>query len=145
MASRGADEIASFLLRYFQQNHEEEKRHLIAYLYSCGGQNKNSMIVSLWLYLILIGRFDHIEHKFLLPGHTYLPVDSDFGVNEKKKKTTQHVYTSSDWCILVAGSRRKNLLLWWKWHVKTSSTSQSLKSAFSIKSHSIKAKSPSKR
>ena len=108
MASRGADEIASCLLKYFQLNRVEDKRHLIAYSDSCGGQNKNSTIVSLWLYLILIGRFDRIEHKFLLPGHTYLPVDSDFGVIEKRKKITQHVYTPSDWCTVVRSSRKKN-------------------------------------
>ena len=93
MASRGADEIASCLLRYFQLNREEEKRHLIAYSDSCGGQNKNSTIVSLWLYLILIGRFDCIEHKFLLSGHTYLPVDPDFGVIEKEEENhSAHVH-----------------------------------------------------
>ena len=59
---------------------------------SCGGQNKNSMIVSLWLYLILIGQFDRIEHKFLLPGHTYLPVDSDFGVIEKRINHSARVH-----------------------------------------------------
>ena len=107
MASRGADEIASCLLKYFRLNIEEGQRHLIAYSDSCSGQNKNSTIVSLWLYLILIGHFDRIEHKFLLPGHTYLPVDSDFGVIEKKKRTTQHVYTLSDWCALVASARRQ--------------------------------------
>ena len=86
MASRGADEIASCLLKYFQLNSEEEQRHFIAYSDSCSGQNKNSTIVLLWLYLILIGRFDRIEHKFLLPGHTYMPVDSDFGGYRKEEE-----------------------------------------------------------
>ena len=57
VAGRGASEIGSCLLRFFDSVQITEK-HLITYSDSCGGQNKNRHIVALWWYLIKQGKFD---------------------------------------------------------------------------------------
>ena len=43
-----------------------------------------------------------VEHKFPMPGHTFLPCDRDFGVIEKKKRETAAVYNPEGWLTLVA-------------------------------------------
>ena len=37
-----------------------------------GVQNENFYIVCFWVYTILKGYFNFVDHKFLTPGHTYL-------------------------------------------------------------------------
>jgi hypothetical protein len=54
------------------------------------------------------GWFEEIERKFLVPGHTFLPCDADFGVIEKLKTKTQVVYTPGQWAELIKRSRMKN-------------------------------------
>ncbi|PSN58176.1 hypothetical protein C0J52_01032 [Blattella germanica] len=58
--------------------------------------------------LVMSGMFDSIEHYYLVPGHTFLPSDSDFGVIEKKIRKTDYVFTPEDWYRLVQNSRVKN-------------------------------------
>ena len=45
------------------------------------------------------------DHKFLvrsqISGHSYMEYDQDFGVIEKSKKRTQHVFVSNDWVNIV--------------------------------------------
>ena len=82
-AGKGSNEIASCLLRHFQST-PTRARHLIAWSDSCGGQNKNYTTVAFWWYVIESGKFDTIEHKFPKPGHTFMPIYSDFGKIETK-------------------------------------------------------------
>jgi len=42
---------------------------LIAWSYSCAGQNKNFTIVCLWQLLILMKKYDAVDHKFPEPEH----------------------------------------------------------------------------
>lgn len=108
VASRGSDEIASCLLKAVPLIEEGAKeKKLIVYSDSCVGQNKNFAIMGLWLYMIDCGWFEEIEHKFLVPGHTFLPCDADFGVIEKLKRKTQVVYTPEQWAHLIRKSRTK--------------------------------------
>ena len=51
--------------------------------------------------------FMTVEHKFPLPGHTFLPCDRDFGVIEKKKRKTVAVYNPEGWFTLVEKARVK--------------------------------------
>lgn len=71
VASRGADEVASCVLKALDMVKEERHQRLIIYSDSCVGQNKNYIILGLWLYLLDKICFDVVEHKFLLPGHTF--------------------------------------------------------------------------
>ena len=108
-ASRGSQDIASCLMSYFKNKSHilEDKKKLIAWSDSCGGQNKNKNIVAFWYYLVHnIGLFDEIEHKFPLPGHTFLHCDRDFGVIEKKKRSTPAIYTPDQWADLIKDAKR---------------------------------------
>ncbi|KAJ4447761.1 hypothetical protein ANN_09769 [Periplaneta americana] len=84
-AGRGADEIGSCLLQVIPKIKGNMKK-LIAYSDSCVGQNKNFPIMCVWIYMIEMGWFESIEHRFLVPGHIYLPCDADFGIIEKLKR-----------------------------------------------------------
>ena len=103
VARRGSDEIASCLWNYFQSL-PITRQHVIAYSDLCGGQNKKFYIVCFWIYLLLKGDSETIDHKFLTPVHTYLPSDRDFGLIQKKKKESE-IYIPAQWFNLVEGTR----------------------------------------
>ncbi|CAH2207420.1 jg21599, partial [Pararge aegeria aegeria] len=85
ITGRGGNEIASCVLKVFSSGATNKKK-LIMWSDNCAGQNKNRMIILLWIYLIKLGIFDEIEHKFLITGHSYLNCDRDFALIEKRKK-----------------------------------------------------------
>lgn len=70
IASRGACEIGSCVLKVL----------LTTQMVENSGQNKNMVVFTLYNILVHIGKFDEIIHSFLVPGHTFMPSDSDFGV-----------------------------------------------------------------
>lgn len=78
-AGRGPDEIAS-CLRQHVSSRVKDTRYLICYSDSCF---KNFLVMCLWNTLINEKKFDRIDHKFLVRGHTYLPNDRDFGQIQK--------------------------------------------------------------
>ena len=59
-------------------------KKLTCYSDSCFGQNKNFEMICFWNHQALT-RFEQIDHKFLVRGHTYLPNDRDFAHIEKRK------------------------------------------------------------
>jgi len=63
VAGRGSNEIGSCLLKCFELADMAAKT-LVVFSDNCSGQNKNYNIMSLWLYLIDIGRFTEIRHCF---------------------------------------------------------------------------------
>ena len=103
IAGRGSDEIVSCLLEYFSQARPSIKK-LICYSDSCSGQNKNSLMICVWTWLIFRGLFTRIDHTFLVRGHTYLPCDRDFAQIEKKKGS-EMIYLPNDWEKLIKGAR----------------------------------------
>ena len=103
IAGRGSGEIASCVLEYFSQTQPTTK-HLICYSDSCFGQNKNTLMICLWTWLVFHGMFTRIDHKFLVRGHTYLPCDRDFAQIEKKKGS-EVVYLPDDWEKIIKSAR----------------------------------------
>jgi len=51
VASRGAEEIGSCLLKYCSEKAEAGVRVINAYSDACGGQNRNYKIVLMWMHL----------------------------------------------------------------------------------------------
>lgn len=84
IAQRGSNEIISCILQVF--NSYYYKRNLVIWSDNCSGQNKNRNMIFFLMYLVVIGLFDQIEHKFLSSGHSFLPCDRDFALIEKRKK-----------------------------------------------------------
>ncbi|KAJ8710654.1 hypothetical protein PYW08_009169 [Mythimna loreyi] len=49
-----------------------------------------------------------IDHKFMVPGHSHLEVDTDHGIIEKKKKKTElQIFHPHDWIQLIRSSSKK--------------------------------------
>ncbi|KAJ8967757.1 hypothetical protein NQ314_002639 [Rhamnusium bicolor] len=84
-SGRGSNEIASCVLKLFLGDVTEKKK-LTLWSDNCCGQNKNRMIILLWIYRVVKGIFDSVEHKFLVSGHYFLSCDRDFAQIEKRKK-----------------------------------------------------------
>lgn len=51
------------------------------------------------------GQFEEITHKFLVPGHTFLPCDADFGQIEKLKRKTVSVFSPDGWGQVIEKAR----------------------------------------
>ncbi|XP_030757047.1 uncharacterized protein LOC115882918 isoform X2 [Sitophilus oryzae] len=107
--SRGANEIASCLYR-FLKDIPNGIEHAIFYSDTCGGQNKNINVISMFQYSIhLHPTLKIIDHKFLIPGHTHLECDVDHSVIERaKKKTAFEIHVPIDWYQLVRNASKKN-------------------------------------
>nr|CAH7713898.1 unnamed protein product [Callosobruchus chinensis] len=105
-AKRGSDEIASILLKYLTGK-SALKEDLVVFTDNCGGQNKNWVVMSLWLQLVREKYFKLIEHRFLISGQTHLASDRDFAIIEKHKKYVKQVYCPDDWVDIIRKSNRK--------------------------------------
>lgn len=109
IASRGSQDIASCLMAYFCNNKENIKgrKTLLAWSDSCGGQNKNKNIIAFWYHIVhALHLFDEVQHKFPIPGHTFLDCDRDFGIIEKAKRATPAVYLPDQWIQLISTAKR---------------------------------------
>lgn len=63
------------------------------------------IIFTLYYVLVHVGNFDEIIHSFLVPGHTFMPSDGDFGVIEKKARKVDYLFTVDDWKKVVKEAR----------------------------------------
>lgn len=103
---RGANEIATILTAYIK---EVDKRGtvktLLLYCDSCPGQNKNrTILASLHQNLLSCSNLDVIQINYLLPGHTYMPVDSMHSVIEKS--VSKHIiWAPSQWVTVFELAR----------------------------------------
>lgn len=101
-AGRWSEEVASCLNNYIHTKCEEgglqNMRSLIAWLDSCGGQNKNKYLMSFWYSIVhVIKAFESVEHKFPVPSHTYLMCDRDFDVKTLLYMIQNPCLTSLNW------------------------------------------------
>ena len=88
MASRGSSEVASCLFKIFNLGILKRKK-LIIWSDNCTGQNKNSTVVLLMMFLVNLGWFQEIVHKFLVSGHSFLSCDRDFAIIEKRRRVSK--------------------------------------------------------
>ena len=101
IASRGSQEVASVLIKH-TQNIQLKPKHLIAWSDSCGGQNRNIEVALFWNYLLhSVDGLESITHKFLIPGHSYLPNDSDFSHIETKQKRKANIYSPEEYITII--------------------------------------------
>lgn len=117
IASRGACEIGSCVSKVLLTTQMvENKKKLWFFSDSCSGQNKSMVVFTLYYILVHIGKFDEIIHSFLVPGHTFMPSDSDFGVIEKKARKQDYFFCLDDWKNLsgTVGLKIHLMLLTWK-------------------------------
>lgn len=102
IASRGSQEVGYCLLKHLREMNTDA-RQLILFSDSCGGQNRNINITCLLLNIVSRSEFSftQIDQKVMVPGHSYLPNDRDFGSVEATKLRAQHIYVPLHWYELV--------------------------------------------
>uniref|UniRef100_A0A6P7FQ29 Uncharacterized protein LOC114331484 n=1 Tax=Diabrotica virgifera virgifera TaxID=50390 RepID=A0A6P7FQ29_DIAVI len=106
---RGTQEVGSCLKKFIADHLKPTATHLILWSDSCGGQNRSiKMTLMLQHILQTHPRLVKITLKFLQPGHTYLPNDSEFGDVECALKTHNRLYTDLDYMNVMKNCRRKN-------------------------------------
>lgn len=110
-ASRGAREIASCLIKHFDNTDMENIEELILWSDSCGGQNRNHIMAIMLLHYLHSrdgGKLKKITLKFLKSGHSFNPCDSDFGVFEKSVERQQIISTPFEYIGLMKSCKTKN-------------------------------------
>ena len=108
IASRGSHDIGSCILRYIKDT-SPTATHLITFSDSCGGQNRNVYMLSLWLYMVASSDYPFTTtDQNLGVGHSYHPNDRDFGSIETARRKTNHLYVPHDWSELILNARRQN-------------------------------------
>lgn len=116
-AGRGSNQIASCMYKHLT-NIFPETKNVVMYSDTCGGQNKNSTMLGMCMTLVKNHEtLQHIDHKFLVPGHTHMECDADHALIEKtKKKRKLPIYHPHDWMQLVRQTGEKK-----KFHVTSMS------------------------
>lgn len=110
---RGGNEIASCVLKWALQLKETESNieELNIWSDNCAGQNRNFMIVTLYMWLLKkMPNLKIINHKFLLRGHTHMEVDSDHSIIERAKKKIEHSSIMTPWDLqqFIRSCKNKN-------------------------------------
>ena len=102
---RGSAEIASCLKHYFDHFIENTVKKIRMFSDNCSGQNKNINVVLTCLQQIHSGKFTNIEHYFMIPGHSYMPCDRDFG-NITQKLIGVEVFSTPNYIEIIRASRK---------------------------------------
>ena len=103
-AKRGSCEIMSCLQHYVDYNHHENQTKLLLYSDNCAGQNKNTNVILGCLRLLHSKKFFRIEHRFLVPGHSYLPCDRHFGNIESRLRREATISGKPHYIRVVANA-----------------------------------------
>lgn len=107
---RGSNQIASCVAKHMNTLPSQVK-HVVLYSDTCGGQNKNSTMLGMFMSIVKNNsNLEIIDHKFLVPGHTHMECDADHAqIEKKKKKTKMQIFHPHDWMQLVrqTGEKRK--------------------------------------
>lgn len=105
--NRGCNEVCTIIFKYLQRVDEKKTcQHLILYCDSCAGQNKNrAMLSMIQLFLQNFAKnLQTIKIVFLLPGHTYMPVDSVHATIERFTKK-RIIWAPSEWDTMLTNAR----------------------------------------
>lgn len=103
-----AHQIGTCLSKHLNTN-DPQVAHVTLYSDTCGGQNKNTHLVEMFMAVLK----NHpilkiIDHKILLAGHTRMECDSDHAPIEKNKKQSNvSIYHPHDWLQLVRQTGKK--------------------------------------
>ncbi|KAF0714952.1 Uncharacterized protein FWK35_00033727, partial [Aphis craccivora] len=100
---RGANEIVTCIFKYLCDLDKRNTYSSIAlYCDSCSGQNKNRAMMAMIQYTLekKLKFIKEIKLCFLLPGHTYMPVDSIHATIEHYTKN-KSVWAPSEWGTLI--------------------------------------------
>ena len=107
VASRGAQEISSCVIKHLKVQASSKKRVTIC-SDTCTGQNRNIKMTLALMRFVQSNEtsIEVIDQTFLVSGHSFLPNDSDFGSVELAPKD-KSIYLPHQWCEIMFSCRRK--------------------------------------
>lgn len=109
IASRGAQEIASCLHKFFMKFVPKDTQKIILRSDACSGQNRNiKMALMLKYFFSMWNRTElcSIEQHFYVSGHSYNSCDRSFGLIEKQKQITENIYIPEHWINVIEQSKK---------------------------------------
>lgn len=98
LAKWGSNEVVS-CLNDFVGKLPQNVISLHLYSDGCSGQTKNSTVMCYLFTVVALGRFQQIQHSFPVTGHSYLPIDRDFGRTELNKQKNEFTLMPSGWAL----------------------------------------------
>lgn len=106
-ANRGCNEIATCIQNYLMDIDEKKTIKTVSlFCDSCCGQNKNHAMIGMLHHFIEKSKhITTVKITYLVPGHTYMPVDAIHATidNFLKHKT---IWAPSEWPTIIACSRK---------------------------------------
>ncbi|XP_060803416.1 uncharacterized protein LOC106141967 [Amyelois transitella] len=106
-AKRGSNEVATCITKYLKDVDTRGKKNVVLYCDACCGQNKNKVVLTaIHHFLTTSQNIQVIQINFLLPGHSYMPVDSMHAVIEREVKRLI-VWSPSQWPTYIEAARKK--------------------------------------
>lgn len=109
IASRGAQEVSSCLIKHTKNHVPVNTVQIILYSDSCLGQNKN-IKTTLMMKKILDSwpnrELKSIEQRFFVSGHSYNSCDRCFGTIEKQKRRTEIIFTPQHWINIIKQAKK---------------------------------------
>lgn len=104
--NRGANEIATCIFKYVTTilENSPQLKDLRMMSDSCGGQNKNSIVAAMCLYLLKTTVLESVRLSFFEPGHSEMECDSIHSKIERKSKNVP-VYSLEGWAQIIRCAR----------------------------------------
>lgn len=109
IASRGAQDISSCLIKHFSRFIPKETKKVILYSDACPGQNRNikttlmiKKLLDSWPHIVLLT----IEQRFFVSGHSYNSCDRCFGLIERQRKITESIYVPQHWLNVISQAKK---------------------------------------
>ncbi|CAG9773458.1 unnamed protein product [Ceutorhynchus assimilis] len=105
---KGANEVCSIVIKYLESvDARGGITEILLYCDNCSGQNKNyQMMSALNWFLKKSINVKKIVLNVLLPGHSYMPVDSVHGTIENSIRN-KVVWAPSEWSTIIRNARVK--------------------------------------
>ncbi|CAG9814746.1 unnamed protein product [Phaedon cochleariae] len=108
IASRGAQEIVSCLIKYISLLPDTPNKIINLYSDACGGHRNIKVVLGLLDELQKNGvGVKEINLKFFVSGHSFSTCDQNFGVIDKEKKYHENIYKPDDWVSVIRHAKKK--------------------------------------
>lgn len=102
---RGAKEIGTCIYKYLQNVDDRGIKKVIFYCDCCSGQNRNRFFSIFKGFLTVSKNIETIQINYLLPGHSYMPVDSMHSVIEREVRKLV-VWSPTQWPSYIESARK---------------------------------------
>jgi len=104
IAHRGANEVASCLMKFVEKMASQGKKRFSLYSDSPSGQNRNRMVFALWLYLA-VKHGVSLTHRFFESGHSFSEVDSIHG-NIETESRDKEIFHPDQWVQQIMNAKQ---------------------------------------